>query len=43
MTRIDEGMIQVKNLCPKDFKLEDLDIRYYYGRIKKVDHKTVVD
>ena len=25
MTRIDEGMIQVKNLCPKDFKLEDLD------------------
>ena len=23
--RIDEGMIQVKNLRPKDFKLEDLD------------------
>ena len=25
MTRIDEGMIQVKNLRPQDFKLEDLD------------------
>ena len=25
MTRIDEGMIQVKNLCSKNFKLEDLD------------------
>ena len=25
MTRIDEGMIQIKNLCSKDFKLEDLD------------------
>ena len=25
MTRMDEGMIQVKNLHPKDFKLEDLD------------------
>ena len=23
--RMDKGMIQVKNLCPKDFKLEDLD------------------
>ena len=25
MTRIDEGMIQVKNAHPKDFKLEALD------------------